>query len=128
MNPKEFSWAEDQTVTVVNPTDKPFNFKVHNKDYVVQAGQTAKMPGYIGWVYVYGLASQLCQDAKEFGRWNEEGFRKKYYDKVVVGADDVVQQVVVEPTVEDATDLGVGELDTNSTAQSGARRGRSSQS
>lgn len=131
MDPKDFSWTEDQTITVVNPTDQNFPFKVHNKDYVVGAGQTAKMPGYIAWLYVYGLASKLCQDNREFNRWNEEGFRNTYYDKLVIGADDVVQQVILEPKVEDATDLGANELDTSETPtsmKSGAKRGRPAQS
>lgn len=104
MNPKEFSWAEDQSVTVTNPTDKDYPFKVHNKEYMIKAGQTAKMPGYIAWVYVYGLASQIAQADKTFSRWNEEGFRTQYYEKLVVGADDVVQTIVSEPTVETFAD------------------------
>jgi hypothetical protein len=100
MNPKDFPWEADQQVTVTNPTGKPYEFKVHNKDYALGAGETAKMPGYIAWVYVYGLASLLCQEAKEFNRWNEEGFKQTYFEKVVIGADDVIEKIVVEPTVE----------------------------
>lgn len=73
---------------------------VHGKKYRVEAGQTAKMPGYIAWLYVYGLASQLCQDEKQFARWNEEGFRQTYYDQVVVGADAAFQAVTPEAEPE----------------------------
>ena len=97
MKPTEFSWTEDQQVTVTNPTADTYRFKVHNKDYELGAGQTAKMPGYIAWVYVYGLATQLAQADGKFSSWNEEGFRQQYYEKLVAGADPIVQQVVVEP-------------------------------
>lgn len=100
MNPKEFDWKEDQQVTVTNPTKADYKFLVHSKEYIVPAGQTAKMPGYIAWVYVYGLASQMAQADNNFLHWNEEGFRKTYFDKVVAGKEDVVQAVVPEPTVE----------------------------
>lgn len=97
MNPDDFSWTEEQSVTVTNPTSQPFKFMVHSKEYEVGAGQTAKMPGYIAWMYVYGLASQLSQADGNWSRWNEEGFRQEYYGKVVVGADAVVQTIEVEP-------------------------------
>lgn len=100
MNPKEFGWAEDQTVTVTNPTKNDYAFKVHSKDYIVKAGQTAKMAGYIAWVYTYGLACQMAQDEHQFSHWNEEGFRQKYYERIVIGSDEAVQTVVVESAVE----------------------------
>lgn len=106
MNPKEFDWAEDQQVTVINPTKDDYRFKVHNKDYMVKAGQKAKMPGYIAWVYVYGLASIMAQNTNvqkiesgkvsDFQHWNEEGFRKTYFDKLVMEREEVVQTVEVE--------------------------------
>jgi hypothetical protein len=98
MKPDEFSWTEDQQVTVTNPTAEPFHFKVHNKEYMVGAGKTARMPGYIAWVYVYNMASQLCQTDKRFDRWNDDGFRQQYYDKVVAGIEQLFQTVEDEPT------------------------------
>lgn len=100
MDPKEFSWTEDQQVTVTNPTTDTYKFKVHNKEYELGAGQTAKMPGYIAWVYVYGLSTQIAQADGVFNRWNEEDFRKTYYEKLYVGADQLVQTVAVEPQPE----------------------------
>lgn len=96
MDPKEFNWTEDQQVTVTNPTADVYNFQVHGKAYQLGSGKTAKMAGYIAWVYVYGMAGKLCQEAGEWARWNEENFRKEYYDKVVVGADETVQTVEVQ--------------------------------
>lgn len=100
MNPKEFKWSEDQQVTVVNPTKDDFKFMVHSKEYVIGAGRTAKMPGYIAWMYVYKLATKMAINAGDFNRWNEEGFRNKYYDKLVAGTDEVVQTVELDPVVE----------------------------
>jgi hypothetical protein len=98
MNPKEFGWSEDQQVTVKNPTDVDFAFKVHNKDYVVPAQKTVKMPGYIAWVYVYHISVNDSQVHGDFHRWNEEGFRNTYFSKFVVGTDSLVQTVEeVEP-------------------------------
>lgn len=106
MDPKEFSWTEDQSIIVTNPTDKDYRFLVHSKPYMVKAGQKARMPGYIAWVYVYGLATQICQKNDEWNRWNEEGFRNTYYQKIVDSADSVVQAVetIDEPaeTFDDA--------------------------
>lgn len=96
MNPQDFWWTEDQQVTVSNPTRLPYTFRVHNKDYQLAAGRSAKMPGYIAWVYVYGMASQLCQADGKWNRWNEEEFRKEYYEKVVSGSDPVVEEVALE--------------------------------
>lgn len=97
MNPQDFSWTEDQQVTVTNPTAEDYTFKVHNKEYVLGAGRTAKMPGYIAWVYVYGLSTQLAQADGTFNRWNEEGYRQTYYDKLVSGVDNLVQTIEIEP-------------------------------
>lgn len=111
MNPLEFNWTEDQNVTVTNPTGEPYRFKVHNKDYELGAGKTARMPGYIAWVYVYGLATQLAQQDGVFNRWNEEDFRPTYYNKLISGVDAVVQNVeTVEPEPEVTT---FDEADTN---------------
>lgn len=96
MKPDEFPWSEDQTVTVTNPTAETFKFKVHSKEYELGAGKSAKMPGYIAWVYVYGMASQLCQADDDFMRWNEEGFRQSYYEKIYSGFDPIMEEVVAE--------------------------------
>lgn len=111
MKPKEFSWKEDQQVTVKNPTDKDFTFKVHSKDYTVGAGKTVRMPGYIAWMFVYHAACKLAQETNivlddnknktsDFSRWNEEGFRETYYDKFVVSVEELVQEVFEEPEIE----------------------------
>lgn len=101
MNPADFSWKEDQQITVTNPTSEDFKFKVHNKDYILEAGKTAKMPGYIAWMYVYGQSTKMAQADREFNRWNEEGFRQQYYDKFVAGVDNLVQVVeAVEPEIQ----------------------------
>lgn len=117
MDPKEFSWEESQQVTVKNPTKDTYKFKVHSKDYEMKAGETAKMPGFIAWVYVYGLAQQMATNSNvgkdkngnrvdDFNHWNEEGFRKQYYDKIIVGADDIIEKIVPVPAIEkiDVTD------------------------
>jgi len=117
MNPRDFEWKEDQSITVVNPTKDDFKFKVHSKDYMVAAGQTAKMPGYMAWMYVYKLATQMAIKDKQFLHWNEEGFRQKYYDKLVIAADDVIQTVKPEPQVEDLSQ--VKPMDTKNGKPSG---------
>lgn len=104
MNPLDFDWKEDQQVTVTNPTADSYKFKVHNKDYELPSGATAKMPGYIAWIYVYGLASKLCQEDNNFNRWNEEGYRKEYYSKLVVGVDNLVQTIEFEPELVQRVD------------------------
>jgi hypothetical protein len=124
MDPKDFGWAEDQQVTVTNPTDKAYPFKVHSKEYEVKAGETVRMPGYIAWVYVYGITSQMCQAAGEFNRWNEEGFKQTYFTMVVVGADDVIEKVVVEPKVEPLEAEEEEEEATGGKKQPRQRRGR----
>jgi hypothetical protein len=127
MNPDEFNWTEDQQVTVTNPTDKDYQFKVHNKDYQVGARKTAKMPGYIAWVYVYGLATQLAQRDDKFNRWNEEGFRQQYYDKITAGVDNLIQTVeeVPEPTIEvlDDEDIEDDETTTKKPVETASRGG-----
>lgn len=105
MNPKEFPWTEDQQVTVTNPTADTYNYKVHNKEYSIGPGETQKMPGFMAWVYVYGLSTQIAQAEDVFSRWNEEGFRKEFYDRLVVGADNLIQAVEVEkPVIEPVED------------------------
>lgn len=96
MKPKEFSWTEDQQVTVTNPTPVTHKFKVHSKEYELGAGKMAKMPGYIAWVYVYEMAVKMAQEDKVFNRWNEEGFRKEYFEKLVSGVDPLMQAVEIE--------------------------------
>lgn len=100
MNPKEFSWTEDQQVTVTNPTSAPFTWQVHGKSYRLEAGKTAKMPGFIAWIYVYNQALAAAQADSEFSQWNDEGFRQKYFDRFVAGVDDLVQIVEEEAAPE----------------------------
>lgn len=129
MNPQEFSWTEDQQVTVTNPTSEAFTFKVHNKEYQVGAGKTARMPGYMAWLYVYNQAVKKAQADKVFSRWNEEELRKEYYEKFIVGADPVMQTVQEAPqsgaqVLDDAEDdLGAGGSETEQ-PQKAATRGR----
>lgn len=103
MNPKEFGWEESQQVTVTNPTEKDYRFKVYNKDYEVKAGQTVKMPGFIAWVYVYGLACQMAQENNDFIHWNEEGFRARYYAKVAQSAADTLEVIETEQEADTET-------------------------
>lgn len=103
MNPKDFWWKEDQQITVTNPTNETHKFKVHNKAYQLGAGKTAKMPGYIAWVYVYEMAVKLCQADGTFNRWNEEGYRKVYFEKLVAGVDNVIQDVEEQPEPDVST-------------------------
>lgn len=117
MNPKEFNWTDDQFVTVVNPTEKPFKFMAHSKEYEVGPGQTVRMAGFIAWLYVYGLACQLSQKEGTFDRWNEEGFRQKYFERLVISTDDAVQQVVVEPGIEEVTDPVADETESEESEQ-----------
>ena len=126
MNPKEFSWTEDQQVTVTNPTDKDFTWQVHGKSYQLGAGKTAKMPGFIAWLYVYNQSIMAAQKDGEFTRWNEEGFRNKYYEKFFVGADELIQVVESEPEPEvhtfgDDLEPGTG---ANYDPEPKAKRGR----
>jgi hypothetical protein len=108
MDPKEFSWSEDQQVTVTNPTAKPYKFMVHGKAYEVGAGKTVKMPGYIAWVYVYGQSVKAMQDDGTFTSLNDEGFKQTYYEKFVAGVDSVIQQVQeVEPEVNTFEDVSL---------------------
>jgi hypothetical protein len=116
MNPQDFAWSEDQQVTVTNPTGEPYDFQVHGKAYQVGPGKTVKMAGYIAWVYVYNMASRLCQDADEWNRWNEENFRQQYYDKVVIGQDELIQAVEVQ---EDPAAVETFEEDAAPAAGSG---------
>lgn len=97
MNPKDFSWAEDQQVTVTNPTSEDFKFKVHGKDYMLSAGKTAKMPGFIAWKYVYDQSVKAAQADGKFTSWNDEGFKQTYFEKFVAGVDELVQIVEEEP-------------------------------
>jgi hypothetical protein len=100
MNPKEFGWTEYQQVTVTNPTSEDFRFKVHGKDYMLAAGRTAKMPGFIAWLYVYGQSVKMAQADGAWPRWNEEGFRKTYFDKFMVGVDELISTGEEEPEPE----------------------------
>lgn len=111
MKPEQFSWTEDQTVTVINPTKETHQFKVHNKAYEVGGGKSARMPGYMAWVFVYEMAVKLCQDDGKFNRWNEEEFRQEYFKLAVAGADPVLQDIqpveekpLVEPVEDDDTE------------------------
>lgn len=110
MDPKEFDWQESQQVTVTNPTDEAYTFKVHGNSYSVSAGQTVKMPGFVAWVYVYGLSVRIAQSTNvvedkngnktsDFQHWNEEGFRKQYFDKLVVEREPVMQVIEEAPQI-----------------------------
>lgn len=100
MDPKDFTWTEDQQVTVSNPTAEDFRWKVHGKEYLLGAGKTAKMPGFIAWLYVYNQAVKAVQEDGKFNRWNDEDFRPQYYERFVVGIDELVHEVAVEQEPE----------------------------
>lgn len=109
MDPKEFNWKAEQQVVVTNPTSKNFKFQVHSKWYEVGSAKTVKMPGFIAWAYVYKLAVQMAVSAGDFDKWNEDGIHQKYYDKIVVSVEEVIQQVAtVEEGVKtfESEDLG----------------------
>jgi flagellar biosynthesis GTPase FlhF len=99
MNPKEFGWSTDQNVTVKNPTSDDFKFRVHGKEYIIGAGETVRMPGFMAWLFVYNMAELLAQKNNEYdNRWIDETVRAKYYQEVIVKVDDLIQQIeAVEP-------------------------------
>ena len=99
MNPLDFNWTAEQQVTVINPTDEAYNWKVHGKAYRLDAHKKAKMPGFIAWLYVYGQALNACQKDDKFGSWNDEGFKQTYFERFVDSVDEIVQEVV-EPEPE----------------------------
>lgn len=96
MNPKEFDWDDSQQVTVTNPTAKNFKFKVYNKEYEVKSGQTVKMPGYHAMLFVHGLAMVMSQDDNVFSSMIDEEFRQSYYNKLIVGRDEMMQTIEPE--------------------------------
>jgi hypothetical protein len=96
MNPLDFNFTAEQQVTVTNPTGEPHRWTVYGKAYEVAPGKTAKMPGYIAWVYVYEMAANAAQADGQFNSWNDEGFKQKYYDRFIIGADELVREVVEE--------------------------------
>lgn len=109
MKPKDFEWKEEDQVTVINPNDSEYRFKVHNKDYVISAHSKAQMPGYMAWVCVYGMASKAAQVEKEFEHWNEDDVRSKYYSRFVDSYKPVINEVLEEPANEDAISLDLPE-------------------
>lgn len=106
MNPKEFNWTESQQITVTNPTAELFTWQVHGKKYELAAGQSASMPGYLAWLYVYGQACKKAQAAGMWNRWNEEEIRKEYYEKFVAGVQPIMQSIEVEKSLVQAVDDG----------------------
>lgn len=111
MNPKDFDWGTDQQVTVQNPTSKTHSFQVHSKFYEVGPNETVRMPGFMAWVFVYTLALELAQKAGEYeNKWNDITVRQKYYNKVIVGADELIQKI--EPVEEPSPIEKVDNADT----------------
>lgn len=92
MKPNDFWWGADQQVTVQNATGELHTFQVHAKTYQLQPGEVAKMPGYMAWVCVYELAAKLAAAAGSYEvKWIDPETRTRYYEKVVVGVDELVQ-------------------------------------
>lgn len=113
MNPKDFDWAENQQVTVTNPTAEPFTWQVHGKEYSLGPGLSASMPGYLAWVYVYNQATKMAQADKKFDQWNDIPVRKEYFAKFVAGVQPIIQEVTVEKSlVETLDDTDTPELPT----------------
>lgn len=112
MNPKEFGWEANEQVTVINSTDEAFRFQVNAKLYEVGAGQKAKMAGHIAWLYCYKLAQKIAlstnierdkdgrNKTSDFQHWNDEGFRQKLYNKLVVGRENAVTVISDEEEPE----------------------------
>jgi hypothetical protein len=109
MDPKEFDWNETQQVTVTNPTKNDYRFKVFNKDYEVKAGRTARMPGYHAMLFVDGLAKLMAQEDKKFANMIDPELRKEYHDKIIVGADPVMQDIDIVEDSGDVEDLSLPE-------------------
>lgn len=122
MNPKEFDWSESQQITVTNPNADVFIWQVHGKEYSLEAGQSASMPGYLAWIYVYNQACKKAQEDNMWNRWNEEEIRKEYYQKFVAGVQPIMKVVEIEKSpVEVLDDDTEGDVDP---LKSGPRRGR----
>lgn len=100
MNPREFGWDRDQQITVKNPTKNDFKFQVNSKYYQVNAGKSAKMPGFIAWTYVYKISQQMALEAGDFQHWNDINVRKRYFSNVVVDKGQLIQSVDEQPEPE----------------------------
>lgn len=115
MDPKDFNWSSDQQVTVTNPTAEDFAFKVYGKEYVVESGSTVKMPGYIAWIYTHKISVKEAQRDGGFINWNDKGSRQEYYQRFVIGSEELVQVAKPEPKFE-RLDKPVDEEDSTPTA------------
>lgn len=110
MNPKDFDWSESQQVTVTNPTAIAFTWQVHGKEYTLEAGQSASMPGYLAWVCVYGQACLAAQADKKWDQWNDIPVRQEYYGKFVAGVQPLMQTVKVEKSLVETVDDDPGDI------------------
>jgi hypothetical protein len=43
------------------------------------------------------MAQTAAEQEGKFNRWNDEGFKQEYFNRFVVGADELVQTVEEEP-------------------------------
>lgn len=110
MNPKDFEWTEEQQVTVTNPTAERFTWQVHGKEYSLEGGQAASMPGYLAWVYVYGQACLAAQAEKMWDQWNDLPIRKEFYARFVAGVQPLMSVTPIEKSlVEPVADSSDGE-------------------
>lgn len=100
MSPKDFDWTHDQTVVVSNPTEHDFRFSVHSKEYMIRAGKTAELPGYIAWSYVDGIARHVANEKGQGQDMIDPVKRLEHFDKYIVGINELVREVADEEEPE----------------------------
>jgi len=103
-------YQRESLVKVKNIDTEDFNFRVAGKDYIVKAGSTASMPGYMANHFVSKLTDKIMIDGKKEAQMNNELIRSNYYSKIDQGIlnDSIkpVNETIVEASQRTSIELG----------------------
>ena len=97
VNLSRYRFDNYKMVTVINPRKEDYNFLVEGRPYSIKAGSKKRFPGQIANVYIDHMIKLVAQDEKKIQFLVDPALREKYYQKLIIGVDDLI-----DPTMPDS--------------------------
>jgi hypothetical protein len=112
----KYWFPNTKVVKVVNPRDEDFVFqstietgidittgkmRTESRKYRVAAGASEKFPGTVANIYLDQVSKLIAQDDDKIQFIIDFALRAQYYDKLIVGVDDILNTYQDFPTYLD---------------------------
>ena len=94
MQPSE-TFTADDIVTIKNIDGEAFEFTLYGETYLIPAGESAPMPGYMAAHAIKHMIDEMMQKDGKTRLTNQPNERKLYYERIFVGVEKTLKPKII---------------------------------